>query len=122
LQDQEKQETLYKAASSGLTIADQAALTGIAQKTLYKSLCCVETPRNPTITAADPCDFCKGYAHAHAKGAMQVLEECRPEFRASATYGYVKKEKQELMGEDGDSIEVTSDFISVETATDTDTE
>jgi hypothetical protein len=52
---------------------------------------------------------------------MQVLEECKPEFRASATFGYVKKERQELMGEDGDSIEVTSDFISVET-TDTNTE
>lgn len=120
LEDEDKQATLFKAASSGLTIADQAALTGISTTALRRSLCCVETPSSPTITAENPCDFCRGYTRAHAQGAMQVLQECKPEYRASATFGYVKREKQELMGEDGDSIEVTSEFISVET-TDTDT-
>jgi hypothetical protein len=44
---------------------------------------------------------------------MEVLQECRPEFRASATFGYVKTEKQELTGEDGDDISVTSDVVTI---------
>jgi hypothetical protein len=44
---------------------------------------------------------------------MEVLQECKPEFRASASYGYVKTEKQELTGEDGDDIKVTSDVVTV---------
>jgi hypothetical protein len=44
---------------------------------------------------------------------MEILQECKPEFRASATFGYVKKEKQELTGEGGDAIKVTSDVVTV---------
>jgi hypothetical protein len=35
---------------------------------------------------------------------MNVLDECKPEFRASASFGYVKEEKHQHTGEDGGSI------------------
>jgi hypothetical protein len=44
---------------------------------------------------------------------MEVLQECKPEFRASASFGYVKTEAKELTGEDGDAINVTSDVVTV---------
>jgi hypothetical protein len=113
LAEQRKQQIIYTAVNSGLTVKDQAALAQVSPDTLRRALCCVETPRTPEITAPDPCDFCEGYAQAHARGAMEILQECKPEFRASATFGYVEKSKQELTGEDGDAIKVTSDVVTV---------
>jgi hypothetical protein len=46
-----------------------------------------------------------------------VLEECRPEFRASASFGYVKTEAQELTGKDGENMDIE---FSVETLTEED--
>jgi hypothetical protein len=54
---------------------------------------------------------------ARAKGAMEVLQECRPEFRASASFGYKKTEAQELTGEDGEEMDIE---FSVETLTEDD--
>jgi hypothetical protein len=44
---------------------------------------------------------------------MEVLKECRPEFRASATFGYVKTEKQELTGEDSEPLEVETNVSTI---------
>ena len=96
LDDERKQQIIYTAVNSGLSIEHQANLAQVSPDTLRRTLCCVETPRDPTLTTEEPCDFCEGYAQAHARGAMQVLDECRPEFRASASFGYVKEEKHEM--------------------------
>ena len=96
LDDERKQQIIYTAVNSGLSVEHQANLAQVNPNTLRRALCCVETPRTPEITVDEPCDFCKGYAQAHARGAMSVLDECRPEFRASASFGYVKEEKRQL--------------------------
>jgi len=96
LDDERKKQIIYTAVNSGLSIEHQANLAQVSGDTLRRALCCVETPREPTITVEEPCDFCEGYAQAHARGAMNVLQECRPEFRASASFGYVKEEKRDL--------------------------
>ena len=104
LDDERKQQIVYTAVNSGLTVEHQANLAQVSPDTLRRALCCVKTPRTPELTTENPCDFCEGYAQAHARGAMNVLNECRPEFRASATFGYVKEEKHQHTGEGGGSI------------------
>jgi len=111
--DADRRDTLINAVSTGLSIRDQAALAGVSKRTLQRSLCCIDTPRECELTTTDPCEFCRRYVRARGQGAMEVLQECKPEFRASASYGYVKTEKQELTGEDGDDIKVTSDVVTV---------
>ena len=113
LDDERKQQIIYTAVNSGLTIEHQANLAQVSPDTLRRALCCVETPRTPELTTENPCEFCEGYAQAHARGAMQVLDECRPEFRASATFGYVKQEKHQHTGDGGGPIDVTSDVVTV---------
>lgn len=108
--DEHNREMLYKAAAAGLTVSDQAGLVQVHPDTLRRALCCVETPRSPEIVVESPCEFCEGYVQAHAEGALAVLQECRPEFRASATYGYVKEEKRD----------VSADVTRREAATETD--
>jgi hypothetical protein len=99
LDDERKQQIIYTAVNSGLTIEHQANLAQVSPDTLRRALCCVETPRDPQLTTEEPCEFCEGYAQAHARGAMDILQECRPEFRASATFGYTKTEEQKLTGD-----------------------
>jgi len=93
--DEQTRQRVLVAVGQGLKVRDQAALAGVSPDTLRRALCCVETPRNPTLDP-DPCEFCRNYAQAHANGAREVLDDCRPEFRASASFGYVKEEKREL--------------------------
>ena len=96
LDEERTQQIIYTAANSGLSISDQANLAQISPDTLRRGLCCVETPRKPRITVDEPCDFCEGYAQAHARGAMEVLQDCRPEFRAAATFGYTEKQHVDM--------------------------
>jgi hypothetical protein len=100
------------AVGQGLKIRDQAALAGVAPNTLRRALCCVETPSNPELTP-EPCEFCRNYAQAHANGAREVLNDCRPEFIASASYGYVKEEKRQVTGEDGGALEVETSVSTI---------
>lgn len=104
LDDPQTRQRILVAVGQGLKVCDQAALAGISPDTLRRGLCCVETPRQPELDS-NPCDFCADYAQAHANGAREVLQDCRPEFVASASYGYVKEEKRELehSGPDGES-------------------
>jgi len=104
--DDDKREAIYAAVGSGLKADHVAAAAGISTQSLRRWTCCIDNLREAAITADDPCEFCKGYASAHANGAREVLEETSPEFRASASFGYTKKERQELTGEDGDPITV----------------
>jgi len=104
LDDERKQQIIYTAVNSGLSVQHQANLAQVSPDTLRRALCCVETPREPELTTEEPCEFCEGYAQAHARGAMNVLDECRPEFRASASFGYVKEEKHQHTGEGGGGI------------------
>jgi len=113
--DQQTRQRVLVAVGQGLKVQHQASLAGVSPDTLRRALCCVKTPRDPTLTTKDPCDFCEGYAQAHARGAMDVLDECRPEFRASASFGYVKEEKTELSTPDdedgfGTNIVVTGEY------------
>lgn len=114
LDDERKQQIIYTAVNSGLSIEHQANLAQVSPDTLRRALCCVETPREPELTTEEPCEFCEGYAQAHARGAMNVLDECRPEFRASASFGYVKEEKRDVtMDADVDHKGgVTADFVA----------
>jgi len=92
--DQTRQRVLV-AVGQGLKVEHQASLAGVSPDTLRRALCCVETPSNPALEA-DACEFCANYAQAHANGAREILNDCRPEFVASASYGYVKEEKRDV--------------------------
>lgn len=94
--DEQKERIIYTAVSSGLKVGDQASLASVSPQTLRRHACCIDNLREAEITVEDPCEFCEGYAQAHARGALQVLDDCRPEFRASASFGYVKEEKQDV--------------------------
>jgi len=103
LDDEQTRQRVLVAVGQGLKVEHQAGLAGVSPDTLRRYLCCVETPRNPTLDS-DPCEFCENYAQAHANGAREVLQDCSPEFIASASYGYIKEEKRQHTGEDGGSI------------------
>jgi hypothetical protein len=105
LDDPQARQRVLVAVGQGLKVGDQAALAGISPDTLRRSLCCIDSPRQPTLNE-DPCEFCANYAQAHANGAREVLQDCRPEFVASASYGYVKEEKHQHTGEGGGALEV----------------
>lgn len=95
LDDQQTRQRVLVAVGQGLKVEHQASLAGISPNTLRRALCCVKTPRNPKLDT-EPCEFCRNYAQAHANGAREVLDECRPEFRASASFGYVERKEQEV--------------------------
>lgn len=115
--DEENREAVYGAARLGMKIKHQAAAAGVSPKTLRRHACCLETLREPELTTDDPCEFCRGYARAHAEGAQTVLEECRPEFVASATFGYTETAEKEVQhtGEGGGPIEIEFSEEVVET-------
>jgi len=97
----ETKEAIYAAVGSGLKVGHIANAAGISPDTLRRWTCCIDDLGDGIVTTNDPCDFCEGYARAHADGAREVLEECRPEFRASASFGYNETQRQEHTGEDG---------------------
>jgi hypothetical protein len=108
LDDEQTRQRVLVAVGQGLKVGDQAALAGISPDTLRRGLCCIDTPRQPTLDT-DPCEFCANYAQSHANGAREVLQECRPEFVASASYGYVKEERQDITSSD-DSFDLSISF------------
>lgn len=101
----DKKEVLFNAVRLGLHVRHQAAVAGVHPDTLRRAACCLETLRDPRITAEEPCEFCERYAQAHGEGAMNVLEDTKPEFRASASFGYTKTEAREVSGPDGGPIQ-----------------
>lgn len=115
--DEENREAVYGAARLGMKIKHQAAAAGVSPDTLRRHACCLETLREPELTTDDPCDFCRGYARAHSEGAQEVLQDCRPEFVASATFGYSETSEREVQhtGAGGGPIEVQFSEEVVET-------
>lgn len=113
MDDERTRQRVLVAVGQGLKVRDQAALAGVSPDTLRRALCCVESPREPALNS-DPCDFCANYAQAHANGAREVLNDCRPEFIASASYGYVKEEKRTHAGDADQPLEVTINRESVD--------
>jgi hypothetical protein len=107
--DQQTRQRVLVAVGQGLKVRDQAALAGVSPDTLRRALCCVDAPREPALDA-DPCEFCADYAQAHANGAREVLNDCRPEFVASASYGYVKEEKHDV--DQSGELELTAELDS----------
>lgn len=103
--DEETKEAIYAAVGSGLKVDHVAAAAGVSAQTLRRWTCCIDDLAE-AVPDDDPCKFCEGYAQAHAEGAREVLEECRPEFRASASFGYNKTEGREVTGEDGGPVAV----------------
>ena len=49
LDDQRKQQIIYTAVNSGLSIEHQANLAQVSPDTLRRALCCVKTPRTPEL-------------------------------------------------------------------------
>jgi len=103
--DDDKREAIYSAVGTGLKANHVAAAAGISVQTLRRWLCCISDLAEAELEE-DPCDFCKGYARAHADGAREVLEDTSAEFRASASFGYRKTERQEVTGEDGSPVTI----------------
>jgi hypothetical protein len=95
LNDDRRQNLVLLAVGDGLKVGHQASMAGASPDTLRRYMCCIDDLRQPALDD-DACDFCERYAQAHAKGARDVLDDCRPEFRASASFGYVKEEKREV--------------------------
>jgi len=110
--DAELTDAIYAAVGSGLKVGHVAAAAGVSADTLRRWTCCIDNLANPVPTES-ACDFCEGYAHAHAEGAREVLDDCRPEFRASASFGY--NETQEVSGEGGGPVEINLSETVVET-------
>ncbi len=101
--DEQTRQRVLVAVSSGLKVSHQASLAGVSTDTLRRALCCVKSPRAPTLESK-PCDFCVSYAQAHANGAREVLDDCRPEFIASAAYGYTATEERKHTGDEDNAI------------------
>lgn len=100
--DDHKERVIFTAVSSGLKVKDQASLAQISPDTLRRYACCISNLREAKIEVDNPCDFCGSYARAHSKGAMEVLNNCRPEFVASASFDYTKKQEFEHGTAEGD--------------------
>jgi hypothetical protein len=94
LADDRRQKLVFLAVGDGLKVHHQASMAGVSPDTLRRYACCIEDLSRPVLDD-DACEFCENYAQAHARGAREVLDDCRPEFRASASFGYVKEEKRE---------------------------
>jgi len=113
--DDRTRQRVLVAVGQGLKVEHQASLAGVSPDTLRRALCCVDTPSNPSLDP-DPCEFCANYAQAHANGAREILTDCRPEFVASASYGYTKTEKTEVENTGDEPLtELTIDFNDVDT-------
>jgi len=113
-EQERRRQILFAVAGDGLKVHHQASLAGVSTETLRRSLCCVENPSDPRLDE-DPCDFCGNYARARARGAREVLSDCKTEFVASASYGYTKTEKREVTGEGGGPLELNVNETVVET-------
>lgn len=98
-------ENILGATQRGTTKKHAAAVGGITEQTLRNWLNWGEehvqrgwdTPLS---------DFYLDFQRARGQGAARTLEECSPEFRASASFGYHKTEGRNIGGPDGEPFEV----------------
>lgn len=96
-------------ARQGMTKAGCARLAGVTEQTLHNWL-----NKND--------EFFESFKRARAQGELQHLQSVNDrgsQFILERSFGYVKTEKREIMGEDGDAIQIDSDVVTVtEGATD----
>ena len=99
----EYEDDIMVGARQGMTLEGCARLAGVAEKTLHSWINNNE-------------EFRKSLKRARAQGELKHLQSVNDrgsQFLLERSFGYVKTEKREIMGEDGGSIDVTSDVVTV---------
>ena len=100
---EEYEDDIMVGARQGMTLEGCARLAGVAEKTLHSWINQNE-------------EFRKSLKRARAQGELKHLQSVNDrgsQFLLERSFGYVKTEKREIMGEDGGSIDVTSDVVTV---------
>ena len=90
-------------ARQGMTLEGCARLAGVAEKTLHSWINNNE-------------EFRKSLKRARAQGELkhlQTVNDRGSQFLLERSFGYVKTEKREIMGEDGGAVKVDSDVVTV---------
>jgi hypothetical protein len=104
----EYQDDILTGARQGMTLEGCARLAGIDESTLHR-----------WINKYD--EFRKSLKRARAHGELQHLQSVNDrgsQFILERSFGYVKTEKREIMGEDGGPVDVSSDVVTVTEAVD----
>jgi len=99
----EYEDDIMVGARQGMTLEGCARLAGVAEKTLHS-----------WINKND--EFRKSLKRARAQGELkrlQTVNERGSQFILERSFGYVKTEKREIMGEDGGPVDVASDVVTV---------
>ena len=90
-------------ARQGMTMEGLARLAGVDESNLYRYL-----DKHP--------EFRKSLKRARAQGELKHLQSVNDrgsQFLLERSFGYVKTEKREIMGEDGGAVDVQSDVVTV---------
>ena len=99
----EYEDDIMIGARQGMTLEGCARLAGVAEKTLHSWINNNE-------------DFRKSLKRARAQGELkhlQTVNDRGSQFLLERSFGYVKTEKREIMGEDGGAVKVDSDVVTV---------
>jgi len=104
----EYEDDILAGARQGMTLEGCARLAGVDESTLHRWKNKYE-------------GFRKSLKRARAHGELQHLQSVNDrgsQFILERSFGYIKKEKREHMGENGGAVEVTSDVVTVTDSTD----
>ena len=99
----EYEDDIMVGARQGMTLEGCARLAGVAEKTLHSWINNNE-------------EFRKSLKRARAQGELKHLQSVNDrgsQFLLERSFGYVKTEKREIMGEDGGAVDVSSDVVTV---------
>ena len=99
----EYEDDIMIGARQGMTLEGCARLAGVAEKTLHSWINNNE-------------EFRKSLKRARAQGELkhlQTVNDRGSQFLLERSFGYVKTEKREIMGEDGGAVKVDSDVVTV---------
>ena len=99
----EYEDDIMIGARQGMTLEGCARLAGVAEKTLHSWINNNE-------------EFRKSLKRARAQGELKHLQSVNDrgsQFLLERSFGYVKTEKREIMGEDGGAVKVDSDVVTV---------
>ena len=100
---EEYEDDIMIGARQGMTLEGCARLAGVAEKTLHSWINNNE-------------EFRKSLKRARAQGELKHLQSVNDrgsQFLLERSYGYVKTEKREIMGEGGGAVKVDSDVVTV---------
>ena len=99
----EYEDDIMIGARQGMTLEGCARLAGVAEKTLHSWINNNE-------------EFRKSLKRARAQGELkhlQTVNDRGSQFLLERSFGYVKTEKREIMGEGGGAVKVDSDVVTV---------